>query len=49
MKFFMPHAQGEKETESVYEGIAKFVQAPVLKDRIWKLKWNSSDNLEIWV
>lgn len=39
MKFFIPHAKDEKEAESVFEGIAKFIQAPVTKERIRKLKW----------
>jgi hypothetical protein len=39
MKFFIPAAEDEKQAERVYISIAKFVQAPILKNRIYKLSW----------
>lgn len=42
MKFFVPHADGDAEAESVYASFAKFVGAAVPNDhtaRIRKLAW----------
>lgn len=39
MRFFVPKAKSEEQDEKVYEGIARFVNAPVSDKRIWKLRW----------
>ncbi len=39
MKFFVPAAKDREEAESVYGAFAKFIHAPVNKQRIWKLDW----------
>ena len=39
MEFFVPAAEDRAEAERVYAAFARFVGAPVLDKRIWKLKW----------
>lgn len=39
MQFFVPKAQNDTQAEQVYEAIAKFVAAPITRNRIWKLRW----------
>lgn len=39
MKFFIPHASSPEESERVYEGIARFNDAPIGNSRISGLTW----------
>lgn len=39
MEFFIPIAQDAAQSEQVYEAIAQFVDAPIIDERIWKLRW----------
>jgi len=42
MDFFVPEAKDDIQAEEVYISIAKFIQAPVYDERIWKLSWRHS-------
>jgi hypothetical protein len=44
MKFFVPGSKDDIGAESVYEAFAKFIDAPITKKRIWKLKWCHNGN-----
>lgn len=47
MKFFVPAAEDDAQAERVYEAFAKFVSAPVLKERVRTLCWEHNDiNME---
>ncbi len=39
MKFFVPAAEDAVQTADVYAAFAKFVNAEIRIERIWKLRW----------
>jgi hypothetical protein len=43
MKFFVPVAKDDIKAEQVYSAIANSVQAPITKQRIWRLQWRQNE------
>ncbi|MGE0046184.1 MAG: hypothetical protein AB7J28_02000 [Hyphomonadaceae bacterium] len=46
MKFYVPGAQNAQQSEELYQGICKYIGAPISdpSDRVWGVKWRHNDH-----